>query len=108
MDFMRAVKAMKKGKKVARKNWDLEGGDTPLKWDGANCCSGEDFDAKDWKIVEEVIKGANIEPSGDMHFYCRKCDTAPIDVKIDKDGFYICKECKSFASVVDKDEQEKG
>ncbi len=61
-----------------------------------------------WEVVEEeAIPGANIEPSKDMHFYCRKCDQAPIDVEKDKDGFYICKECKDFASVVDKDEQEK-
>lgn len=66
-------------------------------------------EATDWKLFkeEELIKGANIEPSSDMHFYCLKCDTAPIDVEKDKDGFYICKECKGYASVVDKDEQEK-
>ncbi len=61
----------------------------------------------EWKLKVDVIQGPNIELNGDMLFYCIKCDTAPIDVEKDKDGFYICKECKCFASVVDKDEQEK-
>ena len=41
-----------------------------------------------------------------FHLYCTKCDSCPVEQVVNKNGWIICKECKTKLVCVESDELE--
>jgi len=57
--------------------------------------------------VRNRDNGGKMELNNRMMFYCIECDTAPVEAELNKDNFYVCKDCGVKLAVIKKDDEEQ-